>query len=393
MTHYVTSDRSDYLYVLAAVCAGLALAVAIGLGRFGFTAVAPLMVREGTMDLRGEAVAQAVHFLGYFAGALAVVRVPPRRVAMACAAGLVASALMLAATAFSITAGWICVDRFLSGAASGVVMVMASTWLFQIAGTKWAPLLYSGAGLGIVTAAESVAMLSRHGTCGKSAWLMLAWAAGALMVPALAALGAKRFHARGPELVPPSRPDINPARLVIVYAAGGFGYVITATYLPALVAQGALQLNPIHVFAVFGLCAIPSCFIWLRVDTMLGTRRALAMNYGIQTLGTVIAMVSSHPAALLVATAAIGGTFMGVVAMAMAAGRRHAPGLEYNLLAVLTAAYALGQAFGPAASALVSGPVINLNASLGLAAVTLLAATAVAWAPDSMARRVCDCRL
>jgi MFS family permease len=298
---------------------------------------------------------------------------------------LVATAFLLAATAFAITEAWICVDRFLSGAASAVVMVMASTWLFQIVGTRAAPLLYSGAGLGIVAAGESVAMLSRHGASEESAWLTLALTAGALMLPPLAALMTDRFAARAPDLASSERPDINPRRLVIVYAAGGFGYIISATYLPALVAHGTYHLNPVHVFSFFGLCAVPSCFIWLRLDAKVGTRRALGMNYCIQVLGTVLPMVSSHPAALLIATAAVGGTFMGVVAMAMAAGRRHASDLEYNLMAVLTAAYALGQAVGPAASAWVSGPVINLNASLGLAALILLTSIVTALAPDRAA--------
>lgn len=138
----------------AAACTALALAVAIGIGRFGFTAVFPLMVREGTWELQEGSFAQALHFVGYFVGAAGVVRVPRDRVASICAASLFISVLLLATTAFAVSLTWICLDRFLSGVASGVVMVMASTWLFQTAGIRWAPLLYGGAGLGVVVAGK-----------------------------------------------------------------------------------------------------------------------------------------------------------------------------------------------------------------------------------------------
>jgi hypothetical protein len=376
------SNRREHLDVLAASCGALALAVAIGFGRFGFTALSPLMIQDGILDLRGQAIAQAVHFLGYFVGAIMVLKVPRGAVAITCAAGLLASVVMLVATAFALTRWSICFDRFLSGAASAVVMVMASTWLFQTAGIRWAPLLYGGAGLGIVAAGESVVMLVRNGASEESAWLALAMTAGTLMLPPLVALMTNR-RSMG-ELQKPlsARPDISPYRLVIVYAAGGSSYIISATYLPALVANGPYHLDPVHVFSFFGLCVIPSCYIWLRIDAKFGTRRALAVNYSVQALGTVLPMVSLHPAALIGAAAAVGGTFMGVVAMAMAAGRRHAPGLGYNLMAVLTAAYALGQAVGPTASALISGQAINLNLSLGLAAVVLLLSIAAMLAPD-----------
>lgn len=364
-----------------AVCASLALAVAIGLGRFGFTAVYPLMIRDGIVDLRGSAIAQAAHFLGYFVGATVVVGITRERVPVVCAAGLIVSVLLLGATAFTEAVSSICAVRFLSGVASAVVMVMASTWLFQTIGLSWAPLLYGGAGLGIVVAGEGVAAVAARGVSAHSAWLILAVAGSALALPPLLALSAARLRGRTPTrastIMTTGCTDISPRILLFVYAAGGFGYIVSATYLPVLVGRASSDLDPIHVFSLFGLCVLPSCALWLRLDAALGTRRALAASYTIQTAGTLLPLFSSHPAALLTAAVAIGGTFMGVVAITMAAGRRHMPGLRYNLMAVLTAAYALGQAAGPAACALLSATPGDLDRPLGLAAAALLSAAAI----------------
>src|SRR5437763_9311197 len=60
----------------AAVCAiaSTALAVAIGIGRFAFTPLLPLMVRDGSLAPSGGAWLAASNYLGYLAGALTASR-------------------------------------------------------------------------------------------------------------------------------------------------------------------------------------------------------------------------------------------------------------------------------------------------------------------------------
>jgi len=85
-----------------AVClaGALALAVAMGIGRFAFTPLLPLMQREGLLGEAGGAALAASNYLGYLLGALSAARLgaQPRRLVLA---GLIATAAVTAA------AGWV----------------------------------------------------------------------------------------------------------------------------------------------------------------------------------------------------------------------------------------------------------------------------------------------
>ncbi len=48
----------------------LALAVAMGIGRFAFTPLLPLMLRDGTLTAEAGTEWAAANYLGYLAGAL-----------------------------------------------------------------------------------------------------------------------------------------------------------------------------------------------------------------------------------------------------------------------------------------------------------------------------------
>ncbi len=53
----------------------------------------------------------------------------------------------------------------------------------------------------------------------------------------------------------------------------GFGYIITATYLPLFLSGSLQSVDPIHLWALFGLAAAPSCLIWHKLVLKWGTGR------------------------------------------------------------------------------------------------------------------------
>ncbi|HEY8356016.1 MAG TPA: YbfB/YjiJ family MFS transporter, partial [Ramlibacter sp.] len=56
----------------AIALAGLvALAVAMGIGRFAFTPILPMMLAERSVDLPGASLLASLNYLGYLVGALA----------------------------------------------------------------------------------------------------------------------------------------------------------------------------------------------------------------------------------------------------------------------------------------------------------------------------------
>jgi hypothetical protein len=69
-------DRALWLVVSGGV---VALAVAMGIGRFAFTPLLPLMLRDGTLDAAGAAEWAAANYIGYLIGALTAGRRCPDR--------------------------------------------------------------------------------------------------------------------------------------------------------------------------------------------------------------------------------------------------------------------------------------------------------------------------
>ena len=59
---------------LVAVSGIVALAVAMGIGRFGFTPLMPLMLRDGTLSPAAGAEWAAANYAGYLLGALTACR-------------------------------------------------------------------------------------------------------------------------------------------------------------------------------------------------------------------------------------------------------------------------------------------------------------------------------
>src|SRR5258708_6466618 len=104
----VNAHASPRSQSIAAVCAiaSTALAVAIGIGRFAFTPLLPLMVRDGSLAPSAGAWLAASNYLGYLAGALTASRlsVSPSTLMRASLAGIaVATAAM---GAFDGLAAW-----------------------------------------------------------------------------------------------------------------------------------------------------------------------------------------------------------------------------------------------------------------------------------------------
>src|SRR4051812_41861918 len=84
----------------------LTLAVAMGIGRFAFTPLLPLMQREGLVGDAAGATLAAVNYAGYLIGAISAARLVarPRRLVLA---SLAATAVVTAAAGLTGSlAGW-----------------------------------------------------------------------------------------------------------------------------------------------------------------------------------------------------------------------------------------------------------------------------------------------
>jgi hypothetical protein len=337
--------------LLETIAAALMLSIGMGFGRFAYTGMYPIMVRDGLLTVSSGSFAASANYAGYLAGALLISRSPASAAASLCRIGLAGTVLCLAILGIDLNPMSIAVIRFGAGVLSAMLMVSASAWLFQVVGNmRGAPLLYAGVGTGIMVSAELIGAGNVFSMHSHGLWLALAAAAG--VVSAFAWRIVNEYQARSKPVATQSAGNeagdaLRPWPLILIYGLAGFGYIVTATYLPLFVRNAVGQVDPIHIWAVFGLGAAPSCFLWHAMHVRLGTRRALALNLAVQAVGVVLPVISLSPLFCLASSLLVGGTFVGTVTIAMPAARRLATAVRFNIFATMTASYGVGQIAGP----------------------------------------------
>lgn len=369
---------ATYPHLAATLSAMLVLAVAMGFGRFAFTGMYPLMVRDHVLTVDGGSLAASGNYAGYLIGALLAARLPVERSAWLSRVSLAGTVLAILALAIPAPPAIVIAIRLLAGVLSAFSMVSAAVWLFSVVGNhQGAPLLFAGVGLGILASAELIAAGNLAGWSSAVLWIALSAAAAVMMLLAWPAFG-RTYSANGGATTVQDAPSglVGPWQLIAAYGLAGFGYIVTATYLPLFIRDALGQVDPIHVWAAFGLGAAPSCFFWHALHKRVGTRRALCVNLLVQAAGVLLPVVLPSAPGYLGSAVLVGGTFVGTVTIVMLAARHVAHRVRFNIVAVLTAAYGIGQIAGPLASSLLmghahsfTGPLLAAAASLVLAAV------------------------
>lgn len=334
----------------SAIDAALIMAVGMGFGRFAFTAVYPHMVDEGLLNLNGGSLAASANYAGYLFGALLAVKARAHNAHHLCLWSTAGTALCLAALAYITAMQAIVAVRGIAGVFSALSMVAASLWLLEHRQQMHrAPLLYAGVGIGVALSAELLVLGAHNGLHSQGLWMLLGVASLVIGLAAAPGLIANKGSAA---MIPlqtatTDAPTVKQLPLVVIYGLAGFGYIITATYLPLLVKAALPDVDAAHVWAVFGLSAVPSCFLWHRLHQQLGTRRSLRANLGIQALGVVLPAIMPSAAGYLLSALLVGGTFLGTVTIAMPAAQRVARKARNNLMATMTLVYGVGQIIGP----------------------------------------------
>jgi MFS family permease len=381
-----------------ALGSGMAALVAVmGVGRFVYTPILPEMLAEGALSLPVAGWIAAANFAGYLGGALAASRVRSRAWQVAWArAGLAASILALAAMALADGVGaWMAV-RCVAGAASAFALVFVSAIVIERlaeAGradrTIW---LYGGVGIGIAASALTVLATVAAG----GAWRTL-WAASALLATPFAVLAWRAVGEGGsreasePVAVstlasappsPPSPPSTPAPRAyraaVLAYGLFGLGYVIHATYLPAMVrAAGYAASSASWVWVLVGVSTLPAIAAWRVVARRYGQRAAIVGCYALE--GTTALLPMGWPDSIAVAAIAgvgLGATMAPVSGLALPFARALDAGGGARTIGVMTASFGAGQIAGPVIAAYLAERT-GFGGPSALACAALLAAAAI----------------
>lgn len=346
--------HSESHQIVGIALAGLiALASAMGIGRFVYTPILPFMVESLQLSKSQAGIIASANFLGYMLGALAaaIPSLPGGRRNWFIA-GLAMSAVTTAAMGASGSIPVFITQRFIGGVASAFVLILGSALVFEKLAlahrTGLSALHFAGVGCGIVVSAVLVSALAAYGYDWRVQW----YASGLLSLLALAVviwLVPVETEVAAPVMRKPGS-GFNHRLIVhmIAYGLFGFGYIITATFISTIV-RASPELSGIEpiIWVVVGLGAIPSVSLWNWISRRIGIYWSFSLACLVEAIGVAISVLPDNEPAIILSAVLLGGTFVGITALGLGIAGELSRGSPRQGIALVTAFFALGQMIGP----------------------------------------------
>ena len=360
---------------------GLAsLAAAMGIGRFAFTPLLPLMQEAFGVTLAQGAWLATANYVGYFVGALSLFLLDPHAGPSARWGLLTVAVSTIAMGVTSTFEAWFAL-RFISGVGSAFVLVGASSWaLAHLAAngrshaSGW---VFSGVGAGLfVTGIVALVAGVGHGN-PANAWILLGGVCAVIAAVAWNSLSIEASGTNAQEMRQAHALERSEWTLVLCYGIFGFGYILPATFIPAAIR--ALVDDPLvfgWAWPVFGLAAAASTVAVSTYFRETPPRRVATWSLVVMAIGVIAPVIRTSVGSLIVSALCVGGTFMVMTMAGAQEARRIAEGSPTKLIAALTAAFAVGQIAGPVLVGIGHGTDGAVAQASGLA-VTLLLLSAV----------------
>lgn len=358
--------------LLALLGGASALFLAMGVARFAFTPVLPLMQTDfGFSDTVSGALA-SVNYLGYLLGAFYARYLSGRDYAHKFFIFSIPLSLIFVGLMFFPSYPLWYSLRFLSGFFSAVVFVMSAEFIMDYLARAQRPqmtgMIYSGIGAGMVLSGLTVPVLSNYFNSSEI-WL---WLAALCIPPAVFALTLTPK----PEIKPTApAPDKAVNRLIYLLCASylleGAGYIITGTFISVMVLRGtgSVMLSG-YVWVIAGLGAVFITPLWAILAKRTGIANAIIIAFAVQTFAIAAPVISDGVFITMLGAVGYGGTFLGIVSMTLAYGRSISPG--GTTTALLTVFFSIGQMAGP----VIAGYMADMTGSFKLPVLTASMAAA-----------------
>jgi predicted MFS family arabinose efflux permease len=169
--------------------------------------------------------------------------------------------------------------------------------------------------------------------------------------------------------------------LVLLYGIPGFGYIITATFLP-VIARHALPGSawPDLFWPMLGVALVAGALLAARLPLHWDNRTLLAVCYVLQAIGIALGIVWPTTPGFSLGSVLIGLPFTAITMFAMREARLMRGERAAGLMGYATAAYGIGQIVGPLVAAPLAASTGSFSPALWLAAIALVAGAAgLAW--------------
>jgi predicted MFS family arabinose efflux permease len=368
--------------VLLCILGGIfSLVVAMGIGRFAYTPILPLMQEALRFSDAVAGYLASGNYAGYFVGAMLTGVLPLKRHRLACLrSSLAVSVMTTCMMGFSHSYALMLIVRFVSGVASAFIFVSTSSIVLDRLGaagkTGWAGHLYSGVGLGILLSTLFIPSLNEW-FMWEGAWIGLSVLSGVL------AIFVWWWIDDSPDGHSNKDDHINIAQgpplgwlpwLILAYGLEGLGYIVTGTFIVSMAERTpGFGNDPSLVWMVVGIAAMPSCIIWSALANRRGYVKALVLSMILQSVGIALPVVWMSPSGFVLSALLFGATFMGITTLATTLARQITPSNSSRIIGYMTAFYAAGQMAGPSIAGLLLSYTQSVQpALLGAAGVVFL---------------------
>jgi len=162
--------------------------------------------------------------------------------------------------------------------------------------------------------------------------------------------------------------------LVALYGLAGFGYIVTATFLPVIARQALPGSSwPDFFWPLLGIAVVPGALIGARAPLLWDNRLLLALAYAMQALGVLLSVAWPSIGGFLLGSLLLGLPFTTITLFAMREARRLRGNASAGLIGYATASYGVGQILGP----LFAAPLAQRTGSFAVPLLVAAAALAI----------------
>lgn len=354
----------------------LSLVLMLGIARFAYTPLLPLMQQQAGLGVSEGGWLAAINYMGYLCGAIMAsfisdLVLKDRLYRM----GLIVAVLTTVVMGLTDNLWLWALSRFFAGLSSAAGLLLGSglimNWLIRHDHRSELGIHFGGIGLGIAFCAIAVELMTHYLEWNEQ-WLLFSAMGVIILIPAWAWLPPPDSSnvtntGRAMHDNPPSKAFLR--TFMAAYFCAGVGYVVSATFIVAIVDQlPGLEGRGSWVFMILGLAAAPACIIWDLIARKTGDLNALICACLLQIVGIMLPLIAPGISMAMMGAVLFGGTFIGIVSLVLSMAGRYYPTRPAKMMGKMTISYGLAQILAPAITGVLAQHSGNYSDGLYLAA-------------------------
>ena len=360
----------------------LALMIAMSISRFAYTPILPFMQQDTSMNNQNAGLLATFNYLGYLMGAIIPVFITIKSKVFDLKLYVMINVISVILMGFSEHFLIWSVLRIIAGITSGTIFVVASNVALEALRMankqSISGILYSAVGIGIFSSSIFIFLYTQAQTW-KATWIILgvvALMAGIIILtsmkdnPSISKHSTSSNQNQGKAL---NRAFIIP--FSIAYFFEGAGYIVTGTFLVALIKTIPAYADYAALSWMFvGLGAMPATLIWSLFAEKIGYKKAIYSALILQIISVGLPIFSHHMLGLIVASMLFGATFLGLTTLFMSKSQElmYHTNQKLNLVSLLTVIYSVGQMIAPMIAGVLIGDSNNYQLALTFAMILLI---------------------